>query len=351
MQRGADKPGPVVVDLAALDERRGPLWGIAGADLNATLVGWPPGEGTPEHVNDERDVLLIVVAGSGVLRLNGEEHPLHTLAAAVIEKGLPRQVVASKEGIRYLTVHLARGGLQVSPSRPAEQARDAGEAPVVTPLRTGVPVAGVDGYRGGWVAVELREDGTAAVRTAREFRELLVLDVRVLAVDIPIGLPETGRRPADVQARRFVGPRASSVFPTPPRAVLEAETFAEACELARGLTGKAISQQSFALRRRILEVDALAAQDQRILEVHPEVSFAVLARRPLRRSKHTPEGLTERRALLEAAGMLLPPPPRGVPDADLLDAAVAAWSAARAAHSAARPFPAGHTERIGAIWA
>jgi quercetin dioxygenase-like cupin family protein len=100
------------VDLAG-GSGRGPLWGLESADLNATLLAWGPGEETPDHVNDERDVLLVVVAGSGELILDGDSHALGPLRAVLIEKGLRRQIVASAEGIRYLTVHLRRGGLQI----------------------------------------------------------------------------------------------------------------------------------------------------------------------------------------------------------------------------------------------
>jgi predicted RNase H-like nuclease len=205
--------------------------------------------------------------------------------------------------------------------------------------RPGLPVLGVDGYAGGWVSVELDGSGGASVRTAPQLADLLDAEVGVVAVDIPIGIPEGAARAADVEARRFVGARGS-VFTTPPRAALLAETFAEANLVARELTGKGLSQQSFALRNRILEVEALAEADERIVEVHPEVSFCELAGQQLAHSKHKPEGLTERRDLLEREGITLPPAPLGVPEADLLDAAVAAWTAARFARGEARP-PAG----------
>jgi hypothetical protein len=139
-----------------------------------------------------------------------------------------------------------------------------------------LPVAGVDGYRGGWIAVDLDAGGGATARTGRQLADLLDTEAAVVAVDIPIGIPEGAARAADAEARRFVGARGSSVFTTPPRAALLAETFAEANLVARELTGKGLSQQSFALRHRILEVDALAEADERIVEVHPEVSFCEL---------------------------------------------------------------------------
>lgn len=214
----------------------------------------------------------------------------------------------------------------------------------------GVAVTGIDGYPRGWVAVDLDAEGKARARASRLLGDLVDPDAAVVAVDIPIGIPEEGRRSADLEARRFVGGRRSAVFFTPPRAVLEAETYEEARQVAVVATGKSISSQSYALRGHILEADPLARADPRIVEVHPEVSFCELAGEPLRSSKHTPEGLRERRALLEAAGLVLPERPRGVPEADLLDAAVAAWSAARYARGEAQPLPNGHVERIGAIW-
>jgi predicted RNase H-like nuclease len=216
---------------------------------------------------------------------------------------------------------------------------------------TDVLVAGVDGYRKGWVAVSLDPSGDVQVSTHSTFTEVLSLRAQVIAVDIPIDPVGLGARPTDAAARAFVRGRASSVFPTPPRAALEARTFAEASEIARTITGKGISQQAFALGRKILEVHALAAADERVIEMHPEVSFCLLADGPLADSKHTPEGLERRRDLLAAAGIVLPGAVGGVPESDLLDAAVGSWTAARYARGEARAFPAEHAERLGAIWA
>ncbi len=93
--------------------RGGPVWGAESEDLNATILEWPPGGGPPEHVNSSRDVALLVFAGSGELHLDGERRRLVAGEALVIEKGRSRRLVAGPDGIRYATVHLRRGGLQI----------------------------------------------------------------------------------------------------------------------------------------------------------------------------------------------------------------------------------------------
>ena len=103
---------PEVVHL--LDRAgRGPVWGTESDDLNATLLAWPAGEANPEHVNAERDVLLVVVSGSGSLRVEGEPHELTAGDAVVVPKGATRRLAAGPDGIRYLSVHRRRGGLQI----------------------------------------------------------------------------------------------------------------------------------------------------------------------------------------------------------------------------------------------
>ena len=228
---------------------------------------------------------------------------------------------------------------------------DAPSPPPLPHTEASVLVAGVDGFRKGWVAVALDPSGDVQVSTHASFSEVLSSQARVIAVDIPIDPPGLGVRQADAGARAFVGgSRASSVFPTPPREALEARTFAEANEIARTITGKGISQQAFALARKILEVHTLAEVDERVIEMHPEVSFRELAGEPVLESKHTAAGLARRRELLAAAGIVLPGAVPGVPEADLLDAAAGAWTAARYAEGRASAFPPDHRERLGAIW-
>ena len=224
-----------------------------------------------------------------------------------------------------------------------------GNLVTLTELAGAARVAGVDLARGGLAVVVLEENRIVEAFRCESFAEALLVEADVVAVDIPIGIPEAGPRDADVAARRFVGARASSVFPTPIRAVLEAGTYAEARSVATELTGKSVSAQAYALRHRILEIDDLARDDDRVIEVHSEVSFSELARRPLL-SKHRTDGLLERRRLLEEAGIELPESAPRIAEPDLLDATIAAWSARRYASGEAAPLPEGHASRIGAIW-
>lgn len=103
----------------------GPLWGTASEELNATLLAWPAGEGVAEHVNEERDVLMVVIAGSCAVAIDGRPHSLSAGAMVLIEKGRPRAIVAGAEGVRYLSVHRRRPPLQLADARrstaPAEE--------------------------------------------------------------------------------------------------------------------------------------------------------------------------------------------------------------------------------------
>jgi quercetin dioxygenase-like cupin family protein len=93
----------------------GPLWGLESEDLNATLLAWSPGEGPPEHVNEERDVLVFVVAGSAEVALDGETSLLAAGEAAIVAKGRRRRITAGPDGLRYLSVHLRRPPLRIRP--------------------------------------------------------------------------------------------------------------------------------------------------------------------------------------------------------------------------------------------
>ena len=96
-------------------EGHGPVWGAESEDLNATLLVWSPSGGTPEHVNDERDVLLFVVDGTVAISIDGSEQELRAGEALIVAKGRRRRITAGSDGARYLSVHLRRPPLQIAP--------------------------------------------------------------------------------------------------------------------------------------------------------------------------------------------------------------------------------------------
>jgi predicted RNase H-like nuclease len=191
-----------------------------------------------------------------------------------------------------------------------------------------------DGAAQGLVAADIAALVARAVAGGR-------LDA--VGIDIPIGLPDAGRRRADVLARTEVGARRSSVFLTPVRPALLAADHASAVAVNRELAGEGVSIQAFALRAKLLQVDAWAAgSGLRVVEVHPEVSFARMAGAPLATRKSTWAGALHRRELLHAEGVALDD--LGAAGAaagvdDVLDAAAAAWSARRFARGEAVPLP------------
>ena len=226
------------------------------------------------------------------------------------------------------------------------------------------PVLGVDACPAGWVGVVLSRDGVHALVRA-EIGALVCAaaddsgPLQVVAIDIPIGLADAGTRQADLLARKAAGPRRASVFVTPVRAALQADTYAEALTLSRTLTGRGISTQAFRLRDKILQVDSWRERSPcRVVEAHPELSFAAMAGAPLSDSKSTWAGAVRRRDLLAANGLDLVDDlglsGRRVGVDDVLDAAAVAWTATRVAVGTARRLPA-RAERFSdgvdcAIW-
>lgn len=214
-------------------------------------------------------------------------------------------------------------------------------------------VVGVDGCPGGWLAMVYDvEDRLLAPRVHSTFADLVATysDASSIGVDIPIGLVEGYSRQCDLEARRVLGPRRSSVFPAPDPRVIDAATYTEASQLSRSLTGKGISQQGFAIYAKVAEVNLVLTPElqEQVFEVHPEVSFWALAgRQPMVNRKKTPEGFEERRALLASAmdGVAIPARQeahglaRPASADDVLDAIVAAWTARRNAEGRSGRLP------------
>jgi predicted RNase H-like nuclease len=201
-------------------------------------------------------------------------------------------------------------------------------------------VTGIDACRGGWVAVSLETPGAASVRAGASLASLLDEDPAVIVgIDMPLGLLDSGWREADRVARGLLGPRRSSVFAIPPRAVWAEPSYQAANQRCRELTGQGFSIQAWGLRAKLLEANQYRDTCGRpMYEVHPELAFGAMAGAPLPQSKHTAPGRDLRRDLLARAGIILPAA-GPAPLTDTLDAAAVAWSARRIAAGHAKVIP------------
>lgn len=200
-------------------------------------------------------------------------------------------------------------------------------------------VLGIDGARGGWVAAEhdLRANtvSLAFYETLGPLVARLATTVAVIAIDMPIGLSTDGNRPVDTIARQRLGPRRSTFFPTPIRSVLDRDEYADANAHSKATCGLGLSKQAWNLVPKIRELDAVWKPElaNRLVEAHPETSFAEMASGPVMTKKATAEGRVERLDLLqrhldssvEDAVAALPARWAG----DAIDALALVWTAAR----------------------
>lgn len=164
---------------------------------------------------------------------------------------------------------------------------------------------GVDWASRGWLAVEV-EGQTWTTRMHPSMHSVWFehRDADSILVDIPIGLPEAKRRECDSAAKEFLGAgRANSVFWTPCREAVAADTYAKAKEANQTCRGDSLSSQAWGLILRIQEVDRLLQDiedaQEIIVESHPEVCFTALSDDGPLSSKHGETGEDERLACLE----------------------------------------------------
>ncbi|MEO7447166.1 MAG: DUF429 domain-containing protein [Humibacillus sp.] len=285
--------------------------------------------GLPQRLREVADGLAFELAGetsSEVARLLAAT----TASLRGLAEALDRQLTDD----RQLTAH-------------RQLTADRAERPA--PLKVTVPVLGVDGCRAGWVGAVL-EPGAPRPRVviAPTIAELVSmvresLGIAVVGIDIPIGLPDDTVRRADSLARKALPGKASSVFSTLTRSAYAAPTRLAADAVNRGLVKQGVGAQAFALRDKVIEVDAWlrTRPTVTVLEVHPEVSFAAMTGAPIRASKKTDEGRTQRLEALAAAGIPRPSVLEGQGYAvdDVLDACAVAWSAVRHTAGIARSLP------------
>jgi predicted RNase H-like nuclease len=165
---------------------------------------------------------------------------------------------------------------------------------------------GVDACRKGWFAVCLSRNNGWAIDIFTTIRDLwnTFQKASLILIDIPIGLPEKGKRHCDIDARKILKQRATSLFPVPSRQAIHAKNYQNACRMNKKILGIKLSIQTWNISGKIREVDDLLMNDEkarcRVRESHPEICFWALAGgQPMKHYKKTDQGFAERRKVLK----------------------------------------------------
>lgn len=207
---------------------------------------------------------------------------------------------------------------------------------------------GIDGCRGGWIAVSIEADDRRDFAVLPRIAALLAQRAAMTMIDVPIGLPQRGYRGCDRAARALLKGAASRVFLGLRRPLLDHLGDYAAANAWAKCDGKGLAKQSFHILAKIAEVDAVMtpARQQQFRESHPELVFARLNGGVPLPSKHKQEGLQQRHAMLAARGFhdldawLARLRGTGAKPDDLFDACALAL--------AARTALAGKAQRLGA---
>ncbi len=209
---------------------------------------------------------------------------------------------------------------------------------------------GVDGCKGGWLAVKLSLFSDWEVNLFRSFAQLWEQHAAaaLILVDIPIGLRqgsstkgsiERQERRCDKEARKLLGSRRSCVFRVPCRPAVYAKSYDEGIAKNEQLTGTRIFKATWNIVGKIREVDEFLSSHPEAREVvretHPELCFWSLNRcRPLQYSKRREEGYQKRLEILQSVYPSVKSivesakyPQNEVKPDDLLDALAAAVTA------------------------
>ncbi len=165
---------------------------------------------------------------------------------------------------------------------------------------------GVDGCPRGWFAVSIDEDDHYEINIFDHIETLWQQYKKsaLILIDIPIGLPHWKRRFCDVEARKILGKRGSSVFPAPSREAIHQPDYESACKVNQKILGKKLSIQAWNICPKIKQMDDLMNNNEearkQIRESHPEVCFWALAGgTAMIYNKKTEPGFQERFSLLK----------------------------------------------------
>jgi len=202
-------------------------------------------------------------------------------------------------------------------------------------------------YRdGSWLAVSFTDAGyeeTAVFDGIGDCWAAYEEEARLLLVDVPIGLVESGDpvRRCDALARELLGPRSGAVFDPPVREATRKRRYSAANRVHERKAGAALSEAAFERSDAIAMCDELLGEVPEAAAVvrsaHPELCYRAFAGTPLAHDEATAAGYAERMRTLATQDRDAPPVVQKVAEATaghdvpvvaVLDAVVLAYTAA-----------------------
>ena len=167
------------------------------------------------------------------------------------------------------------------------------------------PYLGLDGFRGGWVAAWIDDQGHQGFDYSSRLSRLLSMPHQRAMIDMPIGLKMSGHRQCDISARELVG---ASVFLGARRNLWEFQDQASANQYywQHEGAGMGVSCQLWNIRDKIREVDDFITPDRQatIGEAHPELVFLKLNNEVRLEPKKSARGRNQRIELLAEQGFV-----------------------------------------------
>jgi predicted RNase H-like nuclease len=167
------------------------------------------------------------------------------------------------------------------------------------------PYLGLDGFRGGWVAAWIDDDGNHGFDYSPSLSRLLSMPHKRAMIDMPIGLKMSGHRECDLLAREVAGP---SVFLGARRNLWEFPDQASANQHYWRHDGPrmGVSCQLWNIRDKIKEVDDFITLDRQatVGEAHPELIFWKLGPSLRLEGKKSAVGRDQRIKLLADRGFV-----------------------------------------------
>jgi quercetin dioxygenase-like cupin family protein len=115
----ADLPRIVGDAFTAAAAEAGSAWRLepAARGLDANVIVLPAGDEIRAHTGPELDVLIVVLAGSGILEMSADALALEPGAIVWLPARSRRRIVAGDDGLRYFSVHQRKPGLGIRSTR------------------------------------------------------------------------------------------------------------------------------------------------------------------------------------------------------------------------------------------